>query len=79
VQPGEFGLQVRLRDLLYFQDRALRWADAQSRLWWAHRQGSPSAHTSEPRRNVSKAGRNDPCPCGSGKKYKKCCGGASVN
>jgi preprotein translocase subunit SecA len=22
----------------------------------------------------SKAGRNDPCPCGSGKKYKKCCG-----
>ncbi len=23
---------------------------------------------------VKKAGRNDPCPCGSGKKYKKCCG-----
>jgi SEC-C motif-containing protein len=23
---------------------------------------------------VSKAGRNAPCPCGSGKKYKKCCG-----
>lgn len=21
-------------------------------------------------------GRNDPCPCGSGKKYKKCCGEA---
>ncbi|MFM8829184.1 MAG: SEC-C metal-binding domain-containing protein, partial [Actinomycetota bacterium] len=21
-------------------------------------------------------GRNDPCPCGSGKKYKKCCGAA---
>jgi uncharacterized protein YecA (UPF0149 family) len=21
----------------------------------------------------SKVGRNDPCPCGSGKKYKKCC------
>jgi SWIM/SEC-C metal-binding protein len=21
-----------------------------------------------------KAGRNEPCPCGSGKKYKKCCG-----
>ena len=26
-----------------------------------------------PRRHV-KVGRNDPCPCGSGKKYKKCCG-----
>ena len=24
-----------------------------------------------------KVGRNDPCPCGSGKKYKKCCGAAS--
>jgi len=23
---------------------------------------------------VNKIGRNDPCPCGSGKKYKKCCG-----
>ncbi len=23
----------------------------------------------------AKIGRNDPCPCGSGKKYKKCCGG----
>ncbi len=25
-------------------------------------------------RNAPKIGRNDPCPCGSGKKYKKCCG-----
>ncbi len=34
---------------------------------------------SEPRRTVSKVGRNELCPCGSGKKYKKCCGGATVN
>ena len=26
------------------------------------------------RRTTPKTGRNDPCPCGSGKKYKKCCG-----
>jgi curved DNA-binding protein CbpA len=26
------------------------------------------------RRGTPKIGRNDPCPCGSGKKYKKCCG-----
>ena len=26
------------------------------------------------RRKGKKIGRNDPCPCGSGKKYKKCCG-----
>ena len=25
-------------------------------------------------RDIPKVGRNDPCPCGSGKKYKKCCG-----
>lgn len=24
--------------------------------------------------STNKAGRNDPCPCGSGKKFKKCCG-----
>jgi uncharacterized protein YecA (UPF0149 family) len=24
--------------------------------------------------SVSKVGRNDPCNCGSGKKFKKCCG-----
>ena len=29
-----------------------------------------------PRRNPAKVGRNEPCPCGSGKKYKKCCGAA---
>ncbi|MCH5277080.1 MAG: preprotein translocase subunit SecA [Desulfovibrionaceae bacterium] len=33
-------------------------------------QASPHQITSE----QPKVGRNDPCPCGSGKKYKKCCG-----
>jgi uncharacterized protein len=28
----------------------------------------------KPQAKVAKAGRNDPCPCGSGKKLKKCCG-----
>jgi len=28
-------------------------------------------------RTEPKVGRNDPCPCGSGKKYKKCCGAKS--
>ena len=28
----------------------------------------------EPIKKEKKPGRNDPCPCGSGKKYKKCCG-----
>jgi len=28
----------------------------------------------EPARRAEAAGRNDPCPCGSGMKYKRCCG-----
>jgi len=29
---------------------------------------------SQVRRSAPKVGRNDPCPCGSGRKFKKCCG-----
>jgi uncharacterized protein len=49
------------------------------RYFRSHRQVKPSAHMSALSRNAPKVGRNDPCPCGSGKKYKKCCGGATVN
>jgi preprotein translocase subunit SecA len=34
----------------------------------------PNQVPSSPRRTQAKVGRNDPCPCGSGKKYKKCHG-----
>ena len=33
-----------------------------------------SKETTKTQRKVTKVGRNDPCPCGSGKKYKQCCG-----
>ncbi|MGM9974297.1 MAG: preprotein translocase subunit SecA [Clostridiaceae bacterium] len=32
----------------------------------------------QPVKKTDKAGRNDPCPCGSGKKYKNCCGRTAV-
>ena len=35
----------------------------------AHKVSRPAPQT-----KALKVGRNDPCPCGSGKKYKKCCG-----
>jgi len=41
---------------------------------------APAGKQAEPakpvqaRRSAEKVGRNDPCPCGSGKKYKRCCG-----
>jgi len=44
-----------------------------------HRQAEVGTRTSKPRRSSPKVGRNAPCPCGSGKKYKRCCGGAMVN
>jgi preprotein translocase subunit SecA len=43
--------------------------------------GGEAAAASQPetvRRDSPKVGRNDPCVCGSGKKYKKCCGAAAA-
>ena len=47
------------RELSHFEKRNGRWLFVK---------GHP------PTRRASKVGRNDPCTCGSGKKYKKCCG-----
>jgi uncharacterized protein len=45
--------------------------------WLAHREASATTlDTNHPTQRVGKpkVGRNAPCPCGSGKKYKNCCG-----
>ncbi len=39
-------------------------------------EGRPQKKVSITKKNEPKVGRNDLCPCGSGKKYKKCCGSA---
>jgi preprotein translocase subunit SecA len=39
--------------------------------------GAAQAEAPKPVRTGAKVGRNDPCPCGSGKKYKKCHGAAA--
>ncbi len=44
---------------------------------WRWGSERPPAYAPAPlpyERDAPKVGRNDPCPCGSGKKYKKCCG-----
>ena len=46
------------------------WAVYDLREFWHDRGFAPR----NPIRKASEPGRNDPCPCGSGKKYKKCCG-----
>ncbi len=38
-------------------------------------QTQPSRVVPEPAFEIAKVGRNDPCPCGSGVKYKRCHGG----
>ena len=40
--------------------------------FWKDRRGRPAAAAGRAR--GPKVGRNDPCPCGSGRKYKRCCG-----
>ena len=38
--------------------------------------GETAEQSKKPAKSAAKVGRNDPCPCGSGKKYKNCCGKA---
>jgi len=40
---------------------------------WLYVDGKVRGHETY-RREAPKVGRNEPCPCGSGKKFKKCCG-----
>jgi hypothetical protein len=84
VDPGYIGFDDVKRDLAMGKDQLLaRLADNPHRRlvddtiaemgWWAcfrenSRKSSPSV------RATPKIGRNERCPCGSGKKYKKCCG-----
>jgi len=42
--------------------------------WLEHRTENAGDFPAIPMQRQQKVGRNDPCPCGSGKKYKKCCG-----
>jgi hypothetical protein len=42
--------------------------------WTVPARTSPIEPVEQHRRTEPKVGRNDPCPCGSGKKFKKCCG-----
>ena len=48
------------------------WSAYELRDFWRDRGSAPRV----PIRKSAEPGRNDPCPCGSGKKFKKCCGAA---
>lgn len=60
---------------------AQRWVDAvvpslaAIHAYWLEQRSGPAIASRTPvRREAPKVGRNDPCHCGSGQKYKKCCG-----
>ena len=42
-------------------------------------EGQPFDSVTTFRRTAPKIGRNDPCPCGSGKKFKQCCGRTTLH
>ena len=57
------GISQEMREDAFFRKEGERWYYVEG-----------TVHGKEPARRVQpKIGRNDPCPCGSGKKYKKCC------
>ncbi|HXC53817.1 MAG TPA: UPF0149 family protein [Rhizomicrobium sp.] len=45
--------------------------------YWQHK-NKPLPAGAIPVRTAPKIGRNEPCPCGSGRKYKKCCGASAI-
>ena len=65
--PGESLEREQLVDEACFAVQDLR-------LYWLDHAAKPAT-----RRVGAKPGRNDPCPCGSGKKYKKCHGAAAAD
>jgi preprotein translocase subunit SecA len=52
----------------------LREEPAQQQLSYSGGGEEPNGRPKAPRQNKGKIGRNEPCPCGSGKKYKRCHG-----
>ena len=71
---GEPGLNYLCAGYKRFFNHCQSWVDAVASQW---KQPSRDLHESRVQEDAdripSKTGRNDPCPCGSGSKYKKCC------
>ena len=86
VQVGDETIQMRevfdasSQHLSHEQAKDMRHLSMQAKRQMSQQQ---EMHTNQPegeapiepyKREGKKIGRNDPCPCGSGKKYKRCCG-----
>ena len=80
-------IQVQRESEIEEAERQRRLAESQAMRYTQPEEGGAAAQASAPARAAKaetfvrsgrKVGRNEPCPCGSGKKYKHCCGRASA-
>jgi SEC-C motif domain protein len=69
----EFVARFRLRGVLQKHHERARFLREDGA--WRYNDGELVGETQAPVVAGPRIGRNEPCPCGSGKKYKKCCGG----
>ena len=70
-------MEQQRREAAAKQKMAFEHADAGSAVTEADEAAAPPAAPQPMTRTQPKVGRNDPCPCGSGKKYKQCHGALS--
>ena len=66
--------QEEMSDLSAFITRTLLAAGASDHIRYESKGESRHASAGPIAHHESKPGRNEPCPCGSGRKYKNCCG-----
>ena len=52
------------------------WGCLEERSRFVHQKGAWYYLDGDTRQSAYKPGRNEPCPCGSGRKFKACCGGS---
>jgi uncharacterized protein len=75
LRPGPIGPEKREEIIVQMAAGIVR----AYRYFRPHRHRVVSAHGAEPQRSSGKIGRNELCPCGSGRKYKRCCGGVTIH
>ena len=73
-QEMERGLKEDYVTYIYRVENIKLREEEMQQLTYSGGEEEPNQRPSSPRKAQAKVGRNDPCPCGSGKKYKKCHG-----
>lgn len=74
--PGQFWMTKRWRDIVFTNGDGRKYvAEGSEAVVLQHEIGHLTGHTFLEYKayEATEVGRNDPCPCGSGKKFKKCC------